>query len=307
MFDQTIVSSRDPYLPVGAASRGIESAHARHGSSSFPSVSTSAPGSTPGIGCFPQVQNAQGMNGRGQGNGESDASPYYRKHVLVYNNSRPAPPHGHIYVPSPTDASGTPTSSGSMTYSQSPVYSPSSLPPPIQSTPGPTAPVPQHPSLHTIQGIPSHSQSCLNSFSSIQNRPKTPHELLGLPPGAALNLWSLPDPENNSEKPKYNYHVLVKLAILGNKGEKATLQDILRAIRLRYAITHTKFNEAILIMMIGSRTIRIRANKRAPRLACVLRILLYLSRFTNMWLLTELHPSSSLPARCLRPRTQARH
>ncbi|EJD06558.1 winged helix DNA-binding domain-containing protein, partial [Fomitiporia mediterranea MF3/22] len=58
--------------------------------------------------------------------------------------------------------------------------------------------------------------------------------MLGLPPDAPLNLWSLLDPETPDAKPQYNYHVLVKLAILGNKGQKATLQDILRAIRMRF-------------------------------------------------------------------------
>ncbi|KAL5526565.1 hypothetical protein ACEPAF_8289 [Sanghuangporus sanghuang] len=131
----------------------------------------------------------------------SEPKGYYRRHVHEYDNARGAP------LPLPSQV-------------------------PVQSNLPERGPLPSV--SEVIAGISSDAQFGIGTFSHIQNRPRTPHEILGLPMGTPLNLWSLADPETPDAKPQYNYHVLVKLAILGNKGQKATLQDILRAIRLRF-------------------------------------------------------------------------
>ncbi|KAL5525781.1 hypothetical protein ACEPAG_7118 [Sanghuangporus baumii] len=131
----------------------------------------------------------------------SEPKGYYRRHVHEYDNARGSP------LPLPSQV-------------------------PIQSNLPERGPLP--PVSEVIAGISPDAQFGIGTFSHIQNRPRTPHEILGLPVGSPLNLWSLADPETPDVKPQYNYHVLVKLAILGNKGQKATLQDILRAIRLRF-------------------------------------------------------------------------
>lgn len=126
---------------------------------------------------------------------------YYRKHVHEYDNN------AHDTAPAPVQV-------------------------PVQSNYPEHGPLP--PVSAVLSGLPPDSHFGVGTFSHIQNRPRTPHEVLGLPQGVPLNLWSLRDPTTPDGKPQYNYHVLVKLAILGNKGQKATLQEILRAIRLRF-------------------------------------------------------------------------
>lgn len=228
-FEQlTPAERRDMYPVFDNSGRRIGNASTRHDAS----PSSQSPSDS---GYFSQ----QGLNGNGS---EVDGRDYYRKHVHEYNDQR------RLAAGPPALERVEPQGSKSSPYSPSPIYPPSSLPS-HSSHPTPTsaflpslapAPVEHDPSTVSgaeppsiIPGIPTSIYNCINSFSTIQNQPKTPHELLGLPPGVPLNLWSLPDPVNPTEKPKYHYHVLVKLAILGNKGEKATLQDILRAIKLR--------------------------------------------------------------------------
>ncbi|KAL5504144.1 hypothetical protein ACEPAH_8217 [Sanghuangporus vaninii] len=210
--------STSPTLPSSRRSRSHSASSQSRGSSrrrelselaGNPFVVDSQTSTADGLPRFRQdIYPAYDANGRRIGldhvrsacNG-SEPKGYYRRHVHEYDNARGAP------LPLPSQV-------------------------PVQSNLPERGPLP--PVSEVIAGISPDAQFGIGTFSHIQNRPRTPHEILGLPMGAPLNLWSLADPETPDAKPQYNYHVLVKLAILGNKGQKATLQDILRAIRLRF-------------------------------------------------------------------------
>jgi hypothetical protein len=58
--------------------------------------------------------------------------------------------------------------------------------------------------------------------------------MLGLPPGARLNLDSLLDVEPG-QRPHYSLSTLVKLAILGSPRQELTLQEIYDAIEKRFS------------------------------------------------------------------------
>lgn len=136
---------------------------------------------------------------------------HYRKHVHEYDNVRGAP------LPIP---------------SQNPLSpAPASYAPPIRDS-GVAEQVHSESSTQPVAGPSTATNGIL--FGGAPPLGRTPHEVLGLPPNAPLNLWSLLDPEEEGDKPQYNYHILVKLAILGNKGQRATLQEILKAIRDRF-------------------------------------------------------------------------
>ncbi|KAI5122278.1 hypothetical protein M0805_002358 [Coniferiporia weirii] len=105
------------------------------------------------------------------------------------------------------------------------------VPPYHQSAPSfHPASIGQHPDMARIAPTPGAG----SVFPGMQAPRKTPHEILGLPPNAPLDLSSLLDPPPG-EKPQYHYHVLMKLAILGTSSQRATLQEILAAIRGRFS------------------------------------------------------------------------
>ncbi|KAJ6608156.1 hypothetical protein B0H10DRAFT_1680054, partial [Mycena sp. CBHHK59/15] len=66
---------------------------------------------------------------------------------------------------------------------------------------------------------------------------------LNLPPGAPVNLWSVPEPPNG-EKPTIPLPMLIKLAIYGNNNKKLTLQGIYKELSVRFHWFREHQNEA---------------------------------------------------------------
>ena len=192
----------------------------------------------------------------------ADTKGHYRKHVLEYDNE------GGATLAPPSQV-------------------------PLQGNLPERGPLP--PVSEVIAGIPPDAVFGIGTFSHIQNRPRTPHEILGLPPGVPLNLWSLADPDTPDAKPQFNYHVLVKLAILGNRGQKATLQDILRAIRLRFPYyANLPKQEAVAFSVCNLFLEIIAIDLCASLLPLIMRF-------------TELHPPPIVPTCSLCARAKTRH
>ncbi|KAJ6598777.1 hypothetical protein B0H10DRAFT_2085005 [Mycena sp. CBHHK59/15] len=85
--------------------------------------------------------------------------------------------------------------------------------------------------------------------SAFQSSPRFPdagdylRQQLNLPPGAPVNLWSVPEPPNG-EKPTIPLPMLIKLAIYGNNNKKLTLKGIYKELIDRFHWFREHQNEA---------------------------------------------------------------
>lgn len=80
---------------------------------------------------------------------------------------------------------------------------------------------------------PPHSSPSMNPLCYRDAGPFLRDEFQ-IPKGVEVNLYALPDPKNNDERPAYTLHDLAMLAIYGYPRHKASLQEIRAAIQQRY-------------------------------------------------------------------------
>lgn len=160
-----------PTTPYNDDSRGrrVEQQHARHSSSS-----SSSPPNTSAGGYFLQAEGrdqdaSPGINGHAARASGDESGQYYRRHVLQYDHLRPA--QGHAYASSANNGAPSQQPPSAIAYEHSPGYPVASLPSSELGPPPPSTPL-HHPQPHSqiVAGIPSHAQTCVNSFSSRQKQ-----------------------------------------------------------------------------------------------------------------------------------------
>ncbi|KAG6886980.1 hypothetical protein C0995_002593 [Termitomyces sp. Mi166 len=95
---------------------------------------------------------------------------------------------------------------------------------------------------HHLHTNPSHSSVDLPSLSHSAGNIKFDSDSMehwlrdnsGIPPSQPLNLWSLEPQEDNGQRPKWTYKVLVALAIWGSPTGRLSLQEIYSQIENRF-------------------------------------------------------------------------
>ncbi|KAL6301498.1 hypothetical protein BKA93DRAFT_738520 [Sparassis latifolia] len=115
--------------------------------------------------------------------------------------------HPTIHLPPPVPVHTQPAS-------KTAAHNPARLPPP-RDGPLPTPPV-----------APAGEINLVDSLETLRAD-------VGLTPDQPLNLLSLPDRTDDC-KPEYSYHILIKLAILGSRRQRLSLQEIYKALRERF-------------------------------------------------------------------------
>ncbi|KAG6901018.1 hypothetical protein C0995_002224 [Termitomyces sp. Mi166 len=96
--------------------------------------------------------------------------------------------------------------------------------------------------LHTNQGhSDAHLPSSSHSGSISQTIKSDSHSMedwlrenSGIPPSQPLNLWSLEPQEDDGQRPRWTYKVLVALAIWGSPTGRLSLQEIYGQIENRF-------------------------------------------------------------------------